>query len=337
MNAAPDQNAYLVGKAKIEKALVNFELAKVTQTVTPEKKSATEEFIPYHESTGLQDYICFYNQEDNCVEFYLNQDIGKLKQIVVEQQKLLARYAAMKASRQYIEVSVPMTQFGFGGFSAHVVAVELDRMQSVLDIAASNEKAGIQRLVDNALHNRKMLKNSATHASRAMTLTQVQRDVRILSELMTKYPALAKQYKQQFQPLLASISTNEYSLLAPFINERNDSVVMFATLINSQKLAEKTAKLSFYEKLKGVQFQVNSTLNFLYDWKSLRFKIAQADAQHLEAVKAQVEVEKKALLGFGFKPYYFNNTIGKVLVTTLDAGALPEDFEAFTTLKAIFA
>lgn len=320
MNAAFDQDAYQVGKAKVEKELVNFELARKTQTRTPAKDNTS--FMPYQESAGLQDYICFYNQVENCVTFYLQQDVEKLKQIIATQQALLSRYVAMKASRQFVEVSTPMSNLDFGGVSAHAVAVELDYIQTVLDITSGNENAGIQRFVDNALHNRTILKNSATNAARDWSLIQVQRDVRILSELMTKYPALAKPYKQKFLPLLAPISTHEYALQTPFMQERNDSLVLFSMLISAQELTEKTAKSGFLEKLKGVQFQPNAALNFMYDWKSLSHKIAQADAQHLEVVKAQVESDKKALLGFGYKPYYFKNSLGKILVTTFDVSGL---------------
>jgi len=228
---------------------------------------------------------------------------------------------------------VPMSNIDFSGISAYLVAIELEYMQAAQDIAAGKENAGVQRLLDNALHNRTMLKNSVTHGSRALMLSRVEQDVRILSELMAKYPALAKSYKQLFLPLLNPISTSEYNLEAPFINDRADSILMFDFTLDATKALGRNAQLSFFDMLKGVNFQPNATLNFLYDLKTLRLKLATMDAQQIDAVKAQVEAEKKSLLGFGYKPYYFKNSIGKILVTTLDVSGLLDDFEAFHDIE----
>lgn len=332
MSAPFDQDALHVGKAKLAENIARFETARKTQTIPPAQNEVNA-FIPYQESAGLQDYLCRYNQAENCIEFYLMHDANTVKQVIASQEVLLARFAALKASNQFTEISVPMSNIDFSGISAYLVAIELEYMQAAQDIAAGKENAGVQRLLDNALHNRTMLKNSVTHGSRALMLSRVEQDVRILSELMAKYPALAKSYKQLFLPLLNPISTSEYNLEAPFINDRADSILMFDFTLDATKALERNAQLSFFDKLKGVNFQPNATLNFLYDLKTLRLKLATMDAQQIDAVKAQVEAEKKSLLGFGYKPYYFKNSIGKILVTTLDVSGLLDDFEAFHDIE----
>lgn len=332
MGAPFDQDALQVGKAKLAENVARFEAARKTRTIPPVQNEVSA-FIPYQETAGLQDYLCRYNQAENCVEFYLKHDSDVVKQVIASQEVLLARFAALKASNQFAEISVPMSGIDFSGISAYLVAIELEYMQAAQDIAAGNENAAIQRLVDNALYNRAMLKNSTTQGTRAMILSMVEQDVRILSELMAKYPALAKLYKQQFSPLLNPISTSEYTLEAPFINDRTDSVLMFNLTLDATKVLKRHAQLSFFDKLKGVNFQPNATLNFLYELKTLRLKLAKTNAQQIDAVKAQVEVERKSLLGFGYKPYYFKNSIGKILVTTFDVSGLLDDFEAFYDLE----
>jgi hypothetical protein len=187
---------------------------------------------------------------------------------------------------------------------------------------------GVKRLTENALHTRKMLQNSSSHLTSATLISMVQQDVQLLSHLLSTYPALAKQYKQELLPLLMPISSSEYDLERPFINDRAQSVIAFDMVINSIKFREKNAKLSFYEKLKGVNFQPNATLNLLYDRRTLSHRLAKTQAHRLAQVKAQIEAEKKALFGFGFRPYYLKNTIGKVLVNIFDATDLLIDVEA---------
>ncbi|NOS96522.1 MAG: hypothetical protein HOP26_08890 [Methylotenera sp.] len=108
---------------------------------------------------------------------------------------------------------------------------------------------------------------------------------------------------------------------------------MFNLTLDATKVLKRHAQLSFFDKLKGVNFQPNATLNFLYELKTLRLKLAKTNAQQIDAVKAQVEAEKRSLLGFGYKPYYFKNSIGKILVTTFDVSGLLDDFEAFHDLE----
>jgi len=55
--------------------------------------------------------------------------------------------------------------------------------------------------------------------------------------------------------------------------------------------------------------------------------------QRVETIKKQVEEDKKALLGYGLHPYYFKNSIGKILVTTLDTSGLLDNVEAIHDLE----
>lgn len=332
MSAPADQDALQVGKNKLANNIARYEMARKTRAIAPVQNDVTE-FIPYQESTGLQDYMCRYNQAENCLAFYLKHDTAKVGQIIASQKVLLDRFAALKASNRFVEVAVPLSGIDFSGISAYLVATELEYMQIVLDIAAGNEQTGIQRLVANAQHNRKMLHGSKTQHGQTMMLDYVQQDVRFLSELIAKYPALAKSYQQQFSSLLATIYTHADYRETPLLFDRSDSVIMFDLTLDTIKIREKKAQLSFFDKLKGVNFQPNASLNFLYDLKTARLKLAKADAQQLETIKKQVEEDKKALLGYGLHPYYFKNSIGKILVTTLDTSGLLDNIEAIHDLE----
>jgi hypothetical protein len=328
MGAPLDQDALQVGKKKLTDALTRFELARKSPTKSIVQENTSDNFTPYHESAGLQDYICALNQAENCVAFYLKVGEDKRKQLMASQQGLLTRYEAIKRSKNFMEVSVPSSGFDMSGISALTAALALEHMQTVQDIADGNTDVGVKRLTENALHTRKMLQNSSSHLTSATLISMVQQDVQLLSHLLSTYPALAKQYKQELLPLLMPISSSEYDLERPFINDRAQSVIAFDMVINSIKFREKNAKLSFYEKLKGVNFQPNATLNLLYDRRTLSHRLAKTQAHRLAQVKAQIEAEKKALFGFGFRPYYLKNTIGKVLVNIFDATDLLIDVEA---------
>lgn len=117
MGAPLDQDALQVGKKKLTDALASFEKAKKTRAI-PLAQNEVNAFIPYQESAGLQDYVCRYNQAENCVEFYLKHDADTVKQVIASQEVLLARFAALKASNPFVEVAVPLSGIDFSGISA---------------------------------------------------------------------------------------------------------------------------------------------------------------------------------------------------------------------------
>ena len=147
-------------------------------------------------------------------------DANTVKQVIASQEVLLARFAALKASNQFTEISVPMSNIDFSGISAYLVAIELEYMQAAQDIAAGKENAGVQRLLDNALHNRTMLKNSVTHGSRALMLSRVEPVSYTHLDVYKRQPitqALFASTKQTSKKALGSENVIELQFIPPFV------------------------------------------------------------------------------------------------------------------------
>ena len=68
-----------------------------------------------------------------------------------------------------------------------VQASELARIRAIAEIAKNRMNIGLQTYVDNAVFSRRLLRESNSLISHMVAVNMMQRDTRILSELMTKY------------------------------------------------------------------------------------------------------------------------------------------------------
>ena len=107
-----------------------------------------------------------------------------------------------------------------------VQASELTRIRAIAEIAKNRMNIGLQTYVDNAVFSRRLLRESNSLISHMVAVNMMQRDTRILSELMTKYPKIATQYTAE----LAPVSAPEYNLKKGFSPERNMILQMMSHL-----------------------------------------------------------------------------------------------------------
>lgn len=316
IEAPIEMDAAQLGKKALEAQLSRFAAVQKTHIESPAPEQNPAEVDDY---IDWKDNRCKYSAQPNCVDFYLQQGADKLIFVLLAQERLAARFQAIKQSKSYVEVMPPLVTAEFPKYSILMQASEMERIQAILDISEGKLEQGVARFAENASFSRRLLRESTSLVSHMVALAMVQRDTRILSELMVKYPKIATQYAAQLVPVLAPISAPEYNLKKAFVNEKS----MILTIINhSNNLLENEAFTSELRRLPAsfdkLAYQPNATLNMLYDWAQYRIKLAEVSAADLDSAKQDLKRNQQTLLGLGIHPYYIKNPMGKILVSVAE-------------------
>jgi hypothetical protein len=316
IEAPIELNAAEVGKKTLKAELARFTTMQKTHKEPPpfdENPAEIDDFIDW------KDNRCDYQKQQNCVDFYLQQGADKLALVLLVQERLTARFEVIKQSKNYVEVIPPMVAAGFPKYSLLIHASELERIRAISNIAENRMDIGLQGIVNNALFSRRLLEKSNSLVSHMIAVAMMQRDTRILSELMTKYPNIATQYSEQLAPILAPISESKYSLKKTFVNERDWGL---AVLSNSPDMFDDEFLTSYLTRseyfFRKLGYQPNATLNLLYMWGQYRVKLTEVGAVNLAQTLKDVTDKQKALLGLGIHPFYIKNTAGKILVSVAE-------------------
>lgn len=268
---------------------------------------------------------CKYHEDTNCVDFYLNLDKAKLNQLITEYEIPLKRYEEIKKSPRFVEVNIPKAAASLPSFSVFGSASELNRIQAVRSIADNQEQKGIHILVDNALLTRRMLKASNSLITHMVAISMLKKDAQLLSELLIKYPHLAKTYQAQLQPILETIATPDLNLEKTFKAERDMMLPMLVNLkyATSQELFSMTGEEDFDEASRNVAtpnylykklYQGNATANLLYEIGTLRLDMVKANPAELnQAIQTYQEKRAEHFKYCLPNKLCFKNPIGKIL------------------------
>lgn len=321
MDAPAEQDATAVGKQRLEAELARYRT--YLQTHTGEITTQPD----YSLSKKLADTNIFCDQKksENCIEFYLKQDTRKQAAILKEYRFLTDRFRAIRQSKNYVEVWPPYPYYSIPRYANLINAAKLEHIQAISEIAKGNTKAGIAHLTENAQFSRRFLANSDTLISHMVALAMVKGDMRILSELLAKYPELAN-YRKQLAQIVAPISTQEYSLNRTFQSERSfilprlheDLRDIHTTLKNNRDQEDSNTLSEFggfvADKVTSLGLLRNATINLAYDLWELNLKLSSTEANDLDKALANAELQKEQLLGWGFAGFlYFRNPAGKIL------------------------
>lgn len=256
-------------------------------------------------------FYCDYEKKQSCVDFYRTLTTQEVALFYASQRPLEARFNAIKQSKHYTEAMPPMISGYIPKYSNLTAASELARMKAVRLITSGNMDAGVAEFVENATFSRKLMMNANSLVARMIAVAMVQKDMRILSELITQYPAIAVDFNAQWLPITSTISSFEFSFAKPFQHERNMTLqVMY------QLKFQVTKKSNWFNKfIAYVIFKQNATVNLFYDWWQVNLDLLQAGPQNQLEAKREIHKQQQALLGFGYAPYYLKNPIGKILVS----------------------
>jgi hypothetical protein len=293
IEAPIELNAAEVGKKTLQAELARFAIMQKTHKEPPpfnQNPAEIDDFIDW------KDNQCDYQKQQNCVDFYLQQGADKLAFVLLVQERLATRFDAIQQSKNYVEVMPPMIAAGLPKYSLLMQASELERIRAISNIAENRMDIGLQGIVKNALFSRRLLEKSNSLISHMFALAMMQRDTRILSELMTKYPNIATQYSEQLALILAPISAPEYNLKKAFLQE----CVMMYQVFDSLKYAtasdfavtksidgEIGGSNFLKSKILKIGYSANATNNAALTHCNSRIKIAESDAQSLDAAKKE--------------------------------------------------
>ena len=314
IEAPLEMDASIIGKKTLQAELARFASLQKIHQETPAQAPNPSEIDEYIDWKAEQ---CDYQKQQNCVDFYLQQDRAKLTLALASQARLTARFKAIKQSKNYTEVMPPMMSAQIPTYKLLVQASELARIQAILDMAENRMDIGLQSYVNNALFSRRLLRESNSLVSHMVAVAIMQRDTRVLSDLMTKYPRIASKYSAQLMPVLAPISAPEYNLKKAFMLETNWQLPM----INNMRYATATEfageKTNFIQKVWiKLGFQPNATLNLFNAQASDIIKLAELNAAQFADKKAHyLAMQKENNDVVDYRLLTQKNPIGRILAS----------------------
>lgn len=316
MDAPEGDDAYELGKQRLQADFSRFSTSQKNHKEPLAEGSLNEKTL---NNIDWKESRCDYVKQKSCVDFYLEQGATKFSQITESQRILLERYKDLRLSEVYIESTPPILTGVIPRYSLLTSASELERAQAILEISQGHLEQGVSRYCENSLFSRRLLAESNSLISHMIAVSMVQRDMRILSELLLKYPVIAKRYSEQLMPILQSINTSEFSMKKVMTVEGS---TILPTMYN---LKYETSNMigengGFFQDLGSflslkLFYQPNATVNLFYDWGQLLVNLSEADAHQLDKISVDQREKKKALLGSGIGFFYFKNTVGKILVS----------------------
>ncbi|MBC3881066.1 hypothetical protein H8K35_00880 [Undibacterium sp. LX40W] len=251
---------------------------------------------------------CRYNSEKNCLEFYLGRDRKGEDEILARNSELMERFRLLKNSAHYIEVIPPLLDAPLPPYSYMVHAFELERMKAIRKIDAGEVQAGLQDYLGNASFARRLYAQSGNLISVNVYMAIVERDMRVLGEILAKYPEAYK-YAPDIDLYLSSIKLAESSMASALAHERASNLQVVKTTFD-QKVSENF----FTEKLALAVTRKKASLNFAYDWMSLHVDLAKQPAHSYLDSYQEIEKKREAMLGLGYGNVYLRDPVVKILM-----------------------
>ncbi len=312
LEAPLETDAAIVGQKRLEAELARFAAIQKTHKETPALADNPAEIDAY---IDWKDNQCDYQKQLNCVDFYLQQGAHKLAFVLLSQDRLTTRFAKIRQAKNYVEVMAPLLSAQFPKYQLLMQASELERIRAITHIAENQIDIGMEAYVNNAMFSRRLLRESNTLVSHMIAAAMMQRDTRILSELMTKYPKIATQYAAQLAPVVAPISAPEYNLNKAF---RYECAMAYQLFDNLQYASanELTGSTNFLKNMAAkFGYSPNATNNAALVRCDARIKMTQSDAQSLDVAKAiNLKAAEETMDVVNARLFTQKNPIGRILL-----------------------
>lgn len=321
LEAPASANAAEVGAATLKRELGRWAEFQTTHKTQPlEIKTPAQ----YDTNADGANMACPYDQERSCVDFYLRQERQKLAHWVAARATLIARYQDIGKAPRYIEVVPPLIHFEVAPFKSLGEASEIQRMQAVLLIADGAIEKGLSLLADNATRARQLMPAASHAVSHAVALAQLQKDVRILSELMQRYQNLAGHPSSHVDTVLAPIAGQAFQLTKALTHEgatqlqlldslrHHDTKTLFGP--NDGHLLFGPELPSFWQLAAHLSFLPNATLNEAHALFKASIALTSTEAPALDSVKAQLNRRIEALAPIDHTVITRRNATGRILV-----------------------
>ena len=317
MTAKEGVDPVVLGRRKLAAELQRFEEHRHKMSYDPIEPVLDSDEVRFQRG---QAETCAYTESANCVAFYLSREVKDEQAILHARKSLLANFDRLKASATYLEIMPPHIGASIPQFSPLMHAAELQRMRAIRLIADGNPTLGLTELLQVADFSQRWLANSSSLVSHMIALASLQRDLRILDELLVRFPELLKE-QAQIQTWLSRFSLQKMSMDKAFKTERQVSLqVMHAALGASTNRAPDPALSWAQRLLTKLISRPNAALNLTYDWNLLLETLAQQTGTAYIEMKVAMPNKRKALLGLGFANVYLRDPVAKILLGVSSPG-----------------
>ena len=309
IHSSQDEEAYAVGAKIIEEEIARY---AVTRNALDEPAIASQTTPPDLAWAKLK---CDYTLQRNCFDFYLQQPVSALSDHLASQQRLMERYDAIKHSQHYVELVMPMASARLPDYNTLLQANELGRVQAALYVQAQQFSEAIALLEDNARFSRRLLNNASTLISYVVALDMIQKEARLVSELLARYPDLARTHATGITSILSPIPIAAYGMKNALAYERALQLGVMRSLKKELAIVRQHSGFSLKSNIAKKLYQPNATANLVYDLASQPMQLVDVSAQALDATAKRLAQQQDALFGLGYAPYYVQNPIGKMLAS----------------------
>ena len=255
--------------------------------------------------------VCDYSLTANCVEFYLSRSVEQELDILQSQQLLLSNFDRLKSSSRYQEITPPYIDAVFPPLAGVMHAAELQRMRAIRLISIGKSTQGLDELLQLLKFSQRWSENSQSLISHMVALASVQKDLRVVDELVQKFPELLEE-QHRIRLWLNGFSNERMSIAKAFQFERRVSMHSIrSALAAPEELQESWLEGQFIKLFN----RPNAALNLTYDWHTPRIQLLQKPSAQYSKGQADLEAKEKALLGFGIANIYLRDPIIKILLS----------------------
>ncbi len=306
INAKNGFDPLSVGKRKLELDLIRYE----RQPNSSEYESEEESF------KKSDDEVCEYAKTVNCVDFYISRSLEREQEIIESRRVLSEHLNLILTSKDFTEIAPPFIAASIPPYSALVHAMEIERMRAIRLIANGQSEQGMAALMKIAAFSQRWLENSTFLISHMIALSAVQRDLRIIDELLQRFPILNNQYAA-IKTWVEGFSEKKMSISRALNFESRISL----RIMHDLRLESGDPQNSW---LQGFLFNLlnrpNAGLNLAYDWQQIWSALANQSGRDYLLKKNEVKAKQEALLGFGFSNIYLRDPVTKVLLDVSTPG-----------------
>lgn len=306
-NAKEGVDPVQLGKRKLQTEIERYKVN--IRRAEPEFSNATmdKDELAF---TRPKEETCNYTETENCVRFYLARRSEDEQEILKKQERLLTHLSRLIASPNYVEITPPHLSASIPSFSAVMHAAELERMRAIRMIAEGKSDEGSARLFKLVSFSQNWLAQSESMVSYMIALAMVQRDLRIMDELMRAYPEKFSDVAQM-QAWLGRFSMGSMGIQRALEFESRYSLRIMSEI---QDVTLQDEKNLWERRFASLLLQRNATLNLSHDWHAVMIKLLQEPSIPLNQKYQRAQEQQSALLGFGIDPIYLRNPIAKILI-----------------------
>lgn len=297
----------ILGKRKLAAELLRYEKRQqIRDEYQDSAKDAYEVALVKSKSE-----VCDYSKTANCVRFYLSRSVDQEREILKSQHALLSNFERLKNSKHYQEIIPPLIEAAIPPFATAMHAAELERMQAIRLIASGKSSQGLDELLQLTAFSQHWLENADTLVSHMIALANVQRDLRIIDELLQDFPELLLE-QEKIEKWLNGFSNERFSIARTFKFERQVSMHSIQHWFSAAgDVQENWWEVQWNKLVK----RPNAALNLTYDWHTSKINLLQEPSALYLKGKTGLEDKEKALLGFGIANIYLRDPVIKILLS----------------------